>query len=699
MVYDVADHLVDLHERCKRLLVRYLQRYWYRAAQGAGGLGDLFVTIEEVSAELGAGPMAPPIPLDPPEVVAERLAHHRRAVSERAASNPALPAHELAHRAGLDAETLELLLVPNALQRSPGLLRVCTFAWADFSLKQPTVAFLVELLADDQAHQSRLERSLAPDAPLRVKRLLELGEDKRWQPATPLLQRPVFVPDAVKRFLEGQPVLDDAYKPGIVRLEASGPHPEHLVLHDPDRLVRVLSAISSGVDRLPVLLIGEPGSGRRTVARAHALAAGRTLFVVDVSGLPWELEAFEHELAAIMRDGFLSGSVLLLRCECFEERTDRRPAILGRLIRTMGVPTVLTVTARNVPFVAPVVPDVHVCNVEDAPPASRARLYGHLLGLHAFEVPVAEVAGLADGYKLRPGDLDRALRDVRTVVSDGQLDTQAFDRAVRRQIRTNLSALASPVTTSQTWDDLVVADEQWEVVKEILVHARQRTLVFEEWGFSRKLGSRGRGLSCLFSGPPGTGKTMTSALVAKELGLDLYQVDLSRIVDKYVGETEKNLARLFDEASRVPVVLLFDEADSLFATRTKVESSNDRYANLEVNFLLQRMETYEGISILTTNLGTGIDQAFKRRLRFRLHFDLPGAEEREVLWKSMVPPGCKVETVDWGFLAKKWEMSGAIIRNAMVRAAFLAADRGTALSDELLQQAARAELMELGRLG
>jgi SpoVK/Ycf46/Vps4 family AAA+-type ATPase len=280
------------------------------------------------------------------------------------------------------------------------------------------------------------------------------------------------------------------------------------------------------------------------------------------------------------------------------------------------------------------------------------------------------------------------------------LDAAEFDRAVRRQIRTNLSSLASPMHTTHRWDDLILNDEQREVLDEILAHAKHRQLVFEEWGFGRKIGGRGKGLSCLFSGAPGTGKTMSATLIAGELGLDLYQVDLSRIVDKYVGETEKNLARLFDEASRVPVVLLFDEADSLFATRTKVESSNDRYANLEVNFLLQKMEQHDGICVLTTNLGTGIDEAFKRRLRFRLHFDMPGPEQREKLWRQMVPQGVKVaDDVQWEKLARRWEMSGAIIKNAVLRSAFLAAARDQPLTMELLTRAARAELMEMGRLG
>jgi len=701
LIIDARTYLHDLHRLGQLLLTRFLQRYWYRAAQGAGGIGDLFVTVEEVSAELEVGRVQPPIAFEPAETVEERIAAQRGKVLDGRAETPSLPAERVFEAAELDEDALEMLLVLAVIQSSPGLLRTCTFAWADFSVKQPTAGFLVELLANDGSHKERLQRALAPDEPLRRLRLIQLGDDRRWQPGTPLLQRPVFVPDAVLRFLRDQPVIGEAYPPGAVRIENQGPLPEDLVLGDPVRVGRLLGALARREDPLPVLLIGAPGSGRRTLARAHAMAAGRCLYHVDLRALPWELEPFENQLSAVLRDGMLANAVTLLRCEGFDDRSDRRPGVLGRVIRTLQMPTVLSATETSVPFITAALPDLNVVAVDDGPTETRARLYDRLLRQHAFDLPEREVAALVDSYRLRPGDLDRALRDVRIAGGDTpSLDTTEFDRAVRRQIRTSLSALATPLTTTQRWDDLVVSDEQRELIGEILAHAKHRIRVFEEWGFSRKIGSRGRGLACLFSGPPGTGKTMTATLLAQELGLDLYQVDLSRIVDKYVGETEKNLARLFDEASRVPVVLLFDEADSLFAGRTKVDSSNDRYANLEVNFLLQRMETHDGISILTTNLGTGIDQAFKRRLRFRLHFDMPGAAEREILWKSMVPPGCTIEPdVDWRYLAKRWEMSGAIIRNAMLRAAFLSAAQDRPLSNALLQQAARAELIELGRLG
>jgi len=697
----LRDHAHLLHRRCQSLITRYLQRYWYRAAQGAGGLGDLFVTLEEVRAELEVGELQPPIDFEAPEAVSERLSALREDERSLRARDRALPAARLVAECSLGDDALECLLVANTLQVSPGLLRTCTFAWADFSIKQPTAAFLVELLSDDDAHRARLEAALAPDAPLRRLRLLLLGEDRRWQPNTPLLQRPVGVPDAVSRYLAQQPVQDEVYPPGATRLEWEGPSPDALILTDRVRPTHVLGRLARREDPLPVVLAGGVGSGRRTLARAFALAHRRPLQVVDLQALAWELEPFEAQLASTIRDGVLNGAVVLLRAEALEEKSDKRIGVVGRTLRHLGVPVALTCTEGQLAHLGPALPEMHLVNVGDVGLDDRFALYSRLLALHGFKPPREAVQTLCDGYRLRPGDMDKALRDVRIASGDAaELNVPAFDAAVRRQVRSNLSALASPVNTTQRWQDLVLPQEQKEAIEEIVMHAQFRQRVFEEWGFSRKIGSRGRGLGCLFSGPPGTGKTMTATLIAQELGLDLYQVDLSRIVDKYVGETEKNLARLFDEASRVPVVLLFDEADSLFATRTKVESSNDRYANLEVNYLLQRMEVHDGISILTTNLGTGIDQAFKRRLRFRIHFELPEADEREVLWRSMVPPGLAVSPdVDWSGLAKKWELSGALIRNAMLRAAVIAASRASDLNNEILHRATRAELIEMGRLG
>jgi SpoVK/Ycf46/Vps4 family AAA+-type ATPase len=233
---------------------------------------------------------------------------------------------------------------------------------------------------------------------------------------------------------------------------------------------------------------------------------------------------------------------------------------------------------------------------------------------------------------------------------------------------------------------------------ELISRIRHRRTVYEEWGFDRKMTSS-RGLTVLFQGPPGTGKSMVAGVIASELSLDLYRVDLSRIMSKWIGETEQNLAKLFDAAEDGHAIILFDEADSLFARRTEVRTSVDRYANLEVNYLLQRLDTFEGIAILTTNFGTAIDGAFKRRLSFRLTLPFPDEEGREALWRSHLPPELpRLGSFDLADLARRYRLSGGYIRNAAVRAAFLAAEEQSPLTQDHLERAIRAEFRELGKI-
>ncbi len=217
-------------------------------------------------------------------------------------------------------------------------------------------------------------------------------------------------------------------------------------------------------------------------------------------------------------------------------------------------------------------------------------------------------------------------------------------------------------------------------------------------GFAAKVG-KGLGVSALFSGPPGTGKSMCAALIAKDLGLELYQVDLAKLSSKWIGETEKNLAALFDAAEASQAVLLFDEADALFGKRTAQTSSNDKHANNETNYLLQRLETYTGICILTSNHASNIDPAFQRRLSLHLRFELPDAEERARLWNAMFPPSAPLEpALDFASLATRYEMSGGYIRNAALRAAFLAADEDGPISQRHLERAARVEYEGMGKI-
>ena len=309
---------------------------------------------------------------------------------------------------------------------------------------------------------------------------------------------------------------------------------------------------------------------------------------------------------------------------------------------------------------------------------------------------------IASRYPVTGGVIASSAETAKAIAATREENTRISATDVHAGIRSTLdgklSTLGVRVTWRQTWQELILPEENLDEIKEFIARVRHRRRVYEEWGFGRKV-AKGLGLSALFSGEPGTGKTMVAGLIADALELDLYQIDLSRIVSKYVGETEKNLANLFDAAEAGHAILLFDEADSLFAKRTEVKSSIDRYANLEVNYLLQRMEAFSGITILTTNLSSSIDDAFRRRIACRIHFPIPAAEDRARLWRSMIPREAAVRgPIEYDTFADKYQMTGGYIRNAVLRAAFLAATEDSPITMEHLHRAANLEYAAIGKV-
>ncbi len=273
-----------------------------------------------------------------------------------------------------------------------------------------------------------------------------------------------------------------------------------------------------------------------------------------------------------------------------------------------------------------------------------------------------------------------------------------LDEAVRQHLENKLGKTAQRITRLASWADIVLPEDILDSLLELTARVRHRRKVFEGWGFDGSI-TTARGITALFSGSPGTGKTMVAGVIARDLGLDLYRVDVSKIASRWLGETEKNLGALFDAAEDGQVMLLFDEADSLFGKRTEVKTSADKYANMEVNYLLQRRDSFEGIAILTTNFGKAIDPAFRRRLTYRVTFPFPDEVMREQLWKSLIPPQVPVDgVIDFRALAQRFRLSGGYIRNAALRAAFLAAEEGVALSHDHLERAIRMEFREIGKL-
>ena len=270
--------------------------------------------------------------------------------------------------------------------------------------------------------------------------------------------------------------------------------------------------------------------------------------------------------------------------------------------------------------------------------------------------------------------------------------------ACRRQASRRLAELAQKLFPPHGWDDLVLDQARLAQLQEICDQVRQRERVLGAWGFGAKLAT-GRGLSALFTGPPGTGKTMAAGVMANELHLDLYRIDLSQVVSKYIGETEKNLSRIFAEAESSGTVLLFDEADALFGKRTEIGDAHDRYANIETSYLLQRMEEYEGIAILASNLRQNMDEAFLRRLRFVVEFPFPDAAHRRRIWQGHLRGGAPLaDDLDVDLLAERLAVSGGNIRNIVVAAAYLAAASGEPIGMAQLLRAARGEFEKVGKL-
>jgi len=433
-----------------------------------------------------------------------------------------------------------------------------------------------------------------------------------------------------------------------------------------------------------VIVVGPRDSGRHRVARAALGRSGCNLIELRCGELSPDATISHRQLDAFARECRLHGAAALLRDIDAHEHA---PSLLRRL------PPPVAATARTVggwDLGRPVT--IHHMDV----PSREARATAWREAMPSADAAIVERA--ADAFAIAAPMITRVAAGALALASGARITDEHVRAALRAELDHRMVGLASRIAVKQTWDDLVLPPDQMEQLVELVARVRHRHLVVETWGFRDKVG-KGQGVSALLAGPPGTGKTMVAGLVANELGLDLYQVDLSRIMSKWIGETEKQLANLFDAAETGHAILLFDEADSLFGRRTEVRSSNDRYANLEVNYLLQRLEAFSGICLLTTNHENAIDEAFRRRLSIHVRFPMPDEPQRTELWRVMLPDQApRARDIDNERLATEFVMSGGYIKNAAVRAAFLAADEGAPIAMRHLWRAARVEYEAIGKI-
>jgi AAA+ superfamily predicted ATPase len=442
-----------------------------------------------------------------------------------------------------------------------------------------------------------------------------------------------------------------------------------------------------------LVMRGPRGTGRGEIVREACRRLGLRALISPVANILAQNNP-PDAIGALLRESLLLDAQLVL--EGFEslpgqeEATQRVRAALSGSTR----PLVVTSSSPEQQKIA-VGRHMVVRDVRIIPSNVREEIWAQSLP----EIPAEATASL---YRVGVGAIARCAEGARlraSVRGDDVCDVRDVAAAVRAEFETDLGTVAQRVEVSQTWDDLVVPDDTGRTIAELVEQLRHRSTVLGRWGFQRKLG-KGLGTTALFSGEPGTGKSMVAGLIARELGLELYQIDLSRVLSKWIGETEKNLAKVFDAAETGHVVLLFDEADSLLGKRTTDQkSANDRYANIETNYILQRLEQFHGIALLTSNLESSIDPALSRRLSFELRFPFPDKEQRAEIWRRMLPAELPIEgDIDFLKLADRFELSGGYIRNIVLRAAYLAASDGRALTMQHLLRAAEYEYRDHGML-
>ncbi len=477
--------------------------------------------------------------------------------------------------------------------------------------------------------------------------------------------------------------------------------PCELLAADADLGVVLTGPVAAAIDalvaradnKIAIVLRAPRGSGRKAAAHRLARALGRPLFVIPVPDIVKQPGAIADALCAAR----LRGAVpYLADADALYDAAGAMAA--DHALAIADVPGVIAVgsTGRGGhlelkrPALIVAMPRVELDD--------RERAWSASLTTHGG--PVGDAAELAARYVIGPGVIADVISEAAkyATAAGTALDLKALEVSVARRLSLRLGTFGSIVARKALFSELVLPDDVLDTLHDMIAMVRERSLILERWGYQRHLGIS-RGVAGLFSGEPGTGKTMAASVVASTLGLELVRIDLSAVVSKYVGETEKNLGRIFDEAQDSHAMLLFDEADSLFGKRTELKSAQDRFANLEVNYILQRMETFDGVSVLTTNAESAIDPALQRRLNFRIRFPEPEQGERERLWRQLLPPATGLhDRVDFNSLAERFDMTGGYIKNAIVRAAVIAARAGRDMAAEDLWLGAHHEYVEMGKV-
>lgn len=615
----------------------------------------------------------------------------------------------LAEVYGLDAFDLDVIILALAPELDRRYERLYAYLQDDVTRKSVCVDLVLHLLCPTAMDRLARRSHFAPDAPLIGEGIIRLLPDSlQAQPS--LLSHILKLDEQILNFLLHQDSLDSRLAAFCKVLPPDFSMPGlPLPISDHQDLTAFVLQARETAQPLCLYFQGWPGTGKRQTAAALARELEVQLLAVDLSGALAAPLDFLLVLKLISRQAWFLDAILYV--EGWEEllqedRLGHYRQLHQALVKVGGI----SILAGTQPWAPAGGEALGVMTVTFPVPEvpERSQYWQECLANLGFQIDSMEIDHLAGRFRLTPVQiadaaiLARNLAAWRAQAANAGLEVDLtmadLFTAARIQTGHKLGRLAKKIEPRYTWDDIILPDDTMAQLRELCQRVDHHHQVLGQWGFDRKL-SLGKGVNALFAGPSGTGKTMAAEIVARQLGLDLYKIDLSGVVSKYIGETEKNLDRIFTAAEDANAILFFDEADALFGKRSEVRDSHDRYANIEVSYLLQKIEEYDGLAILATNLRQHLDESFVRRLAFTVPFPFPDESSRRLIWTRVWPPETPLaEGVDFRFLASQFNLSGGNIKNIALAAAFLAAADGRLVTRHHLLQATRREYQKMGKM-